>query len=211
VDMLRGAGVYGVYGNTEVYIISPEVMPNDELHRNSWHTIQPAAYWVRSRLSEDQLTWLKELPFELRFSPTGVQADDLMVVHANPKDVELMIYPQPLEQRELWGDVRQPDDDPELEAVLGDVIASAVAFGHFHKTFQRCWRGINLIDVACCSMPAIDKDPRARYSVITWDGIGWNPEHHYVEYDHTLEVEALISSDLPYKESYLKYFNDISL
>jgi predicted phosphodiesterase len=205
VDMLRQAGVIGVYGNTETYILHPERTPNDDLHRNSWDSIQPVAYWVRAQLSDDQLAWLGALPFEQRFSPTGVPADDLLVVHANPKDIELMIYPAPEGQLALWGQVRQPDDHPDLVAVLEDVDVSTVVFGHFHTTFQRRWRGLNLVDVACCSMSSIDKDKRARYTVLTWNGDGWEVDPRWVEYDYRLEAVALQSSDIPDKKTFLRY------
>ena len=52
VDMLRAAGVIGVYGNTEIYILHPEQTPNDELHRNNWDAIPP---WLRSPNVWDQL------------------------------------------------------------------------------------------------------------------------------------------------------------
>jgi predicted phosphodiesterase len=133
IDLLWEAGVIGVYGNTEAYIKSPEQAPPDELHRKRWYLIQPAAYWVRAQLSTAQMAWLEALPFELRFSPSGRINDDLLVVHANPKDVELMIYPQEAEQIRLWGEVRQPDDDPALVRAMEGVTASVVVFGHYHR------------------------------------------------------------------------------
>jgi hypothetical protein len=207
VDMLRAAGVVGVYGNTELYVLHPEQTPADELHRSQWETIQPVAYWVRDRLLDEQLAWLEALPFERRFSPTGISSDDLLVVHANPKDVELMLYPPPEGQQRLWGQVRQPDDDPDLVSVLENVSAGVVAFGHFHTHFQRSWRGLCLVGVACCSMPGIDRDLRARYTMLSWERGGWQVCQRWVDYDVRQEIEALRASDMPFKESFLKYYD----
>ena len=130
-----------------------------------------------------------------------------MIVHANPSDVELMVYPAPEGQRALWGRVRQPDDDPDLAAVFDGVKAGVVAFGHFHTTFQRQWRGIRLVDVAPCSLPSIDRDPRARYTLFEWEGSGWKITHRWVEYDYRLESEALRRSGMPYRETFTRYFD----
>ncbi len=93
----------------------------------------------------------------------GAQAgDDLLLVHANPRDVEGMIYPAEAEQARLWDEVRQPDEAPELQRSMDGVQARLIVFGHFHYMFQRSWREKLLVDVACCSLPGIDHDRRAR-------------------------------------------------
>lgn len=206
VDMMQAAGVVGVYGNTETYLFEPESLPPDELHRRKWDSIQPVAYWVLDQLSAQQLDWLRALPFELRFSPTGDAADDLLVVHANPKDVEMMIYPSVEGQDKLWGRTRQADEDRALVDAFAGVKAGVVAFGHFHYMFQRHWRDLLLVGVAGCSLPGIDHDPRARYSLFTWQGSRWRVEQRWVDYDYEAEVLALRASSMPYTEEYLQYF-----
>lgn len=206
IAMLRAAGVVSVYGNTELYLLHPEAPPGDELHRNMWGLLKPVVQWVRSEISDDQFAWLEALPFDRRYSPSGVRLDDLLVVHANPKDVDLMIYPSPKHQKSLWGQIRQPDDDPDLVDVLEHATTGVLAFGHFHTTFRRRWRGLMLVDVACCSLPGVDHDPRARYTLFQWQHQGWEIEHRWVEYDHIQEIRALQASDMPNKENFLKYF-----
>lgn len=207
VERLAEVGAAGVFGNTEEYLYHPEQMPGDELHRGKWLTIQPAAFWTRERLSPAQFGWLQSLPFELRFSPTGRPEDDLLVVHANPKNVELMIYPDAGGQEKLWGQVRQTDDDQALAESMQGLTAGVLAFGHFHHTFQRRWREHLLVDVACCSLPSIDRDWRARYTLFTWRPQGWQVEPRWVEYDARLELEALLRSDMPNKETFARYFD----
>lgn len=207
VDMLAGGGICGVFGNTEEYIYQPEEMPPDELHRGMWERIKPVAYWVRKTLSTNQMDWLQALPFEQRFSPTGTALDDMLVVHANPKNNELMIYPGPDGQRELWEEVRQPDEDPELGEVLNGVNCSKIAFGHFHYTHERRLKDLHLVDVAPCSMPSIDRDPRARYTIFTWGIDGWEVTRRWVEYDFFSELKALKTSDMPFREDFMRYFD----
>ena len=51
---------------------------------------------------------------ERSFNVTGEPSDAISIVHANPHDLELMIYPDEAGQKGLWGEVRQPDCAPEL-------------------------------------------------------------------------------------------------
>lgn len=206
VRMIRSAGISAVYGNTEGYILEPDQEPEDELHSSMWYRIQPVSMWVRSQLDGDQLDWLGGLPFEKRFSPTTEHTDDLLVVHANPRDVELMILPPESDQLRLWGEIRQADDDPQLIEVLQEGSAGTIVFGHYHFTHQRRWRDLSLVDVAPCSMPGVDRDPQARYSIFSWDGNRWHVTRRWAPYNVELEVRALQNSDMPYKEDFIRYF-----
>jgi len=208
VDLLRSASVKAVYGNTEIYLSDPNIEPNDDLHRSMWSRIQPVAHWVLDQLSRDQIDWLKALPFELRFSPTENTVDDLLVVHANPKDVELMIFPSESIQEKIWGEVRQPDNDPELQIAMQDIQAGMVAFGHFHYTHHRKWRGLELVDVAPCSLPGIDRDSRARFTIFEWDSHKWVISRHLIPYNVEDEIASLKASDMPFMDDFVSYFED---
>lgn len=206
IDLLCSEGVQAVIGNTETYLAAPESPPNDELHRSIWFRVQPVAHWVLERLSAAQLSWLGALPFELRFTPTSDPANDLLVVHANPRDVELMILPPYKGQEKYFGEVRQPDDDPALSAALQACRAGTIAFGHIHLVFQRQLHQRNLVSVAPCSLPGFDHDWRARYTVFTWRDRRWQIDRRWIDYGAQQEIDALLASDLPYKEDYVCYF-----
>lgn len=207
IEMLAESGIQGVYGNTEEYIYDPEKVPPDDLHRDMWDRVQPVAYWVRQCLSEKQMEWLRSLSFKIRIAPSNNPHEDLLVVHANPVNNETMIYPSEAEQKKLWDEVRQPDNDPQLENVLLETDLSTIAFGHFHFTHERNWRNKNLVDVAPCSMPGIDRDPRARYTIFTWTREAWRIERRFVAYDYCREVTALEKSKMPFKEDFIGYFD----
>jgi hypothetical protein len=55
-------------------------------------------------------------------------------------------------------------------------------------------------------MPTIDHDPRARYTVFTWEGNDWQVTRHWVEYNVEEEIAALESSDMPYKGDFIRTF-----
>jgi predicted phosphodiesterase len=206
VDALRAAGAQAVYGNTEEYIYQPEQEPRDDNHRRKWSKLQPAVRWARDRLSNEQFGWLRRLPFELRFSPTGHPQDDLLVVHANPRDVELMILPPESTQEKLWGQVRQKDSDQHLAQALLGVNARTIVFGHFHYVSERVWEDLHLVNVASCSLPGVDHDRRARYSIFAWREKSWQIERRWVDYSAEREIAALQASNMPSKGFFINYF-----
>lgn len=207
VDMLREAGVWTVYGNNDQYIVWPDVLPKDDLHMRMWHDkIVPHLAWQREQLGAERIAWLARLPFDLRFSPTVNPDDDLLVVHANPKNIETMIYPAPEAQIAQWGEVVQPDDDPELAEVMAGTRAAVVAFGHLHLSHERQWGGMRLVDVAPASLALIDGDWRARYTVFEWVGDRWDVQRRFVDYDVAFEAEALRASDMPHKNEIVAWY-----
>jgi predicted phosphodiesterase len=206
IDMLCTRGVQAVHGNTDEFLFQPECEPRDDNHRKKWAQIQPAVYWTRSRLSPEQFNWLQALPFELRISPNGHPKDDLLVVHANPVDLELVILPPERVQKVLWGEIRQPDNDASLSRTLRATTAQTIAFGHFHYSSERILEDKRLVNVASCSLPGIDHDRRARYTTFTWHGNAWEAEPRWVAYDAQAEIDAIQASDLPSKAFFIGYF-----
>jgi hypothetical protein len=205
VDMLQAAGVQMVYGNGDEFIFSSPKEPPAEMYRARWPQIVQNSRWAAERLGKERINWLGERPFELRFSPTQDIWDDLLIVHANPKDVYTHVFPPEGTQKELLGEVRQPDDAPILADLFGGAQAAIIAHGHFHYTFERFVLGLRLVDVSPCSYSNFDPDRRARYTVFTWDG-EWRVERRYVDYDFHQEGKALIASDIPEKTMLVKLF-----
>ncbi len=210
IDLIRQAGARAVYGNTDHYLFAPEVPPGDELHLKKWDEILADVRWALPRLGKDRLTWLAELPFQISISADQSPAQDLLVVHANPKDIELMILPPQEEQPGLFGGIRQPDDDAHLLAALDGVPQQTIAFGHLHYTSERRLGSRRLINVAPASLPAYSPDdPRARYTVFTWAEDGWDVQRRYVDYDFRLEVDALLGSSMPGASYYRQSYPDV--
>ena len=205
VDMLQAAGVKAVYGNADEWIFAPRDEPPDEIYRARWDEVVRGCRWAGEKLGGDRVNWLRGLPLELRFSPTGNAQDDLLIFHANPKNAYLHIAPPEDIQMELFKSVFQPDDDPALADLLEGVQATVMALGHFHYTSERFLYGMRLVNVAPCNFSAFDPDRRARYTVFTWNG-EWQIERKYVEYDHRREGVALLAGDMPNGEKTAKFF-----
>jgi predicted phosphodiesterase len=122
--------------------------------------------WTRTRLSAGDIAFLRGLPFEQRLEVAP--GHELLVVHANPRDLEEPIKPDSAEAQ-----VR-----PLLEGVTAEVIA----FGHYHVPFVRTFDRWTLVDVASAGMPR-DGDQRGVYVTLTWEGGAWRVEHHRVPFD----------------------------
>jgi len=146
-------GARFVKGNTDQYLID---YGDDE----------EGVAFARQRLSEDEIAFVRDLPFEQRLE--AAPGHELLVVHANPRDLE--------------GQIRPDSSDELLRPMLLGVAAEVVAFGHYHVPFTRQLDQWTLVDVASVGMPR-DGDQRAVYAVLTWERGKWQIEHRRVAFD----------------------------
>jgi predicted phosphodiesterase len=204
LELVRELEIASIYGNTDEFIAGPPLLSDDidEEERRRRQHIHDISSWTHAELNEMQRAWLRELPFHRRISPTPNPRDDLFIVHANPKDVNQIIYPPTSRQEELFGEVKQRDDD--LRPLLEDLMIDVLAFGHLHVPNVRRWGDITLANISSVSLPG-DGDDRAKYGLLTWaDGAGWSVEHRYVEYDVGKELDALAARQPPDWENLIK-------
>lgn len=174
-----------VIGNTDAWLAGNGKPPER-------HTA--AIEWTKAQFTVEELSRLGRLPFSLRISPTPRATDDLLIVHANPRDVDGIIFPAEADQLAIWGRVRQPD--AELEPLLGSVEAAIIAYGHLHIPGIRSWGDLTLVNVASVNMPG-DEDTRAKYALLEWRDNRWLIEHHRVAYDTSAESAAFRAAQPP--------------
>lgn len=189
VQRLRGENISSIFGNTDSWISNKPLLSNDieaeEKARSQ--DVNTAVEWTWAQMEEMDRAWLRTLPFFRRSSPTINPHDDLFVVHANPLDVDRPIHPPEPLQEQLYGEVKQPDDD--LRPLLENTFVGIIAFGHVHIPSVRHWQNLTLANISSVSLP-LDGDMRAKYGLLTWDN-GWTIEHKHVVYDVDQEVDAL--------------------
>lgn len=195
--------IAAIYGNTDEWIDGPPLLSDDieEEERQRRQRIHDTATWTRAALSQMERAWLRELPFQRRISPTVNPGDDLLIVHANPVDVNQLIFPPEDIQESMYDKVRQSDED--LHPLLDDVACGVLAFGHLHIPFVRPWNDLVLANISSVNIPG-DGDPRAKYGILTWDGDAWNIEHRRVDYDVEREIEAYGNARPPGWEQYVE-------
>lgn len=182
--LLRAQAIPAVYGNTDAWILG-RVAPPD------W--LQPAVAWTADQLTAAERDWLARLPFSLTVNPTADPSNGLHVVHANPQDVNRIIFPPEADQPR-YSDEHQPD--AKVAALLDGLPARALAFGHLHIPSVRPVGDYILMNISSVSMPG-DGDPRAKYALATWDGRHWTAEHVRVEYDIAAEIAAYRAAQPP--------------
>ena len=142
-----------VKGNTDQYLIDDS---DDE---------QEVAF-ARRQLSEAEIAFVRDLPFEQRLEVAP--GHELLVVHANPRDLE--------------GQIRPDSSDEMIRPMLLGVTSEVVAFGHYQVPFVRQLDHWTLVDVASVGMPR-DGDQRAVYAVLDWEQGAWRIKHRRVAFD----------------------------
>ncbi|HEX3368764.1 MAG TPA: metallophosphoesterase family protein [Candidatus Cybelea sp.] len=135
--------------------------------------------WTRRELGERWLSWLRDLPFAMRI---GEDDNQLLIVHANPKN----------DEEHIWPDA----DEATLERLVGDERATTIAFGHLHLPYVRMWRGRLLVNVASAGVPK-DGDPRACYAILTERAGGWEVKHRRVTFDVKKVATQLSDCGIP--------------
>ncbi|HET7093489.1 MAG TPA: metallophosphoesterase family protein [Thermomicrobiales bacterium] len=183
IDLLQRAGFTALLGNTDRDVIEAAISGKSDAATN----------YVLSRIGASGVDWLAGLPFARRIAAAGGQSDrdDLLVVHANPHDLDRKLRPEM--------------SDQELRATIGATPAAAIAFGHHHVAYIRDLRPPLLVDVSAVGNPK-DGDLRSRYGVLTWDESTrrWNAEVRYVDYPLAETAAQIESSNLPHPERVLQ-------
>lgn len=151
------------------------------------------AWWTARELGDERLSLLGDLPFQIRVSPPGAMPfeHDLLVVHANPVDMDRHLAP----------------DLPEGEVLqmIGSSRADVIAFGHIHISYIRRVGDVTLLDVSAVGNPK-DGDLRSRWGLATWDQASarWSVELRYVDYPLEETVLQIRESGMPKADSVIR-------
>ncbi|HVN69761.1 MAG TPA: metallophosphoesterase family protein [Candidatus Binatia bacterium] len=173
LQRLEEIGASCVRGNTDRYLA--EDTPGQKLDA----TVAARVAWTRKEVGERWLGWLKELPFAMRI---GEDENQLLIVHANPKN----------DEEHIWPDA----EEAVLRRLIGREKATAIAFGHLHLPYVRIWRHKLLVNVASAGVPK-DGDPRAAYAILTEREGGWQVRHRRVAFDVKRVATQLADCGIP--------------
>jgi putative phosphoesterase len=162
IDLVREKGWPGVLGNTDELLFDASTRADQERKAPNLRDWLAVLYdtlgpWARSRLRDEQVSWLASLPREWR-------SEELVLLHAAPAD--------------LWRAPMQGASDDELRQIYGDLNASLVIYGHIHRPFVRRLAGLTVANSGSVGLP-YDGDWRPSYLLIDEDV----PVVKRVEYD----------------------------
>ena len=181
LTIVQGLHCPVLQGNVDLEVVT--AAPNKGEKKRS------TAAWTREQIGAAGIDYLATLQTSYRIpNPEG---SDLLVVHANPLNLEDAIFPNA--------------SDSTLEHLLGglDDRIGALAFGHLHIAYTRRWRQILLVDVGSCGIPR-DDDLRASYGILSWQDNSWQAEIRRVEYDVRAVVKQIKASGMPNAEKRIK-------
>jgi predicted phosphodiesterase len=162
VDLLHQRCSVFVKGNTDAYLLGELPLNN---YGNPAHWKHRHYGWTVNELGAARLEKIRSYAFSHRV--TGGASGDLMLVHANPTDMETAIYPTAPTR--------------VIRHLLAGVDCAVLAFGHLHTAFHFELDGVQLVDVASAGNPR-DRDTRPAYGLFTLESSGWKIELRRVEY-----------------------------
>ncbi|MGD9713768.1 MAG: metallophosphoesterase [Thermomicrobiales bacterium] len=178
-----------IHGNTDRYLVE-EAQPGASSRERAF---------TLEQIGDDGVRYLANLPFSRRITPSGGRgvADDLLVVHANPQNLEDALHPELPEA--------------EVRALLGAAQMGAVAFGHIHIAYIRTVADRLLVDVSAVGNPK-DGDLRCKYGILTWDAptVMWSAEIRRLDYPLDETEEQIRSSGLPKPEKTIRKLRQAS-
>jgi putative phosphoesterase len=181
LDTVRKLACPVIQGNVDLEVVNEA--PEKGLKKRT------TVAWTREQIGQAGIDYLASLP--LSHLIVNQDGSDLLIVHANPLNLEDAIFPN------------APDSD--LEYLLGSIepTVGALAFGHLHIAYTRHWRHLLLADVASCGLPR-DEDLRAAYGILTWQDATWNAEIRRVPYDVKEVVKQIKTCGIPNVEKRIK-------
>lgn len=179
LHLLRQHNIASVYGNTDDWVLGRQTPPPQ---------FEALAQWTNEQLSTQDKAWLARLPFSRRLSPTTNPQHDLLITHANPDDVNQLIFPPETEQQTRYQKIAQTDEQLH-NLFLTKQTACTIAFGHLHVPSTRQITGFTLENISSVSM-AGDGDMRAKYNLFMFNGSSWLRKEIRVTYDVNAELET---------------------
>ncbi|GAC1667951.1 MAG: metallophosphoesterase family protein [Ktedonobacteraceae bacterium] len=181
LDTIQNLACPVIQGNVDLEVVNEA--PDKGLKKRS------TVSWTREQIGQDGIDYLASLPLSHLIPNRG--GSDLLIVHANPLNLEDAIFPN------------APDSD--LEHLLNGIepTVGALVFGHLHIAYTRRWRHLLLADVASCGLPR-DEDLRAAYGILFWQDATWNAEIRRVPYDVKTVVKQIKSCGMPNVEKRIK-------
>ncbi len=180
IDRIRSLALPCVQGNTDRDIA-------DGSRRSA------SATWTRSQIGAQGIAFLADLPFEKRIKPLPNVPEefDLLIVHANPNDLDHHIRPDAT--------------DREIANLVGGVRAAVIAFGHLHIPYERRVGTTLLLNVSSAGNPK-DGDLRCVWGIVEWDDSTqtWRTDIRRIPYPIEATVAQIRRSSIPDPEALIE-------
>jgi putative phosphoesterase len=180
VEEVRRLAIPTVQGNWDEALgmgreVTGTIWPSPDAEAEGYASLA----WTNARMTEENCTWLRQLPATLRMEVDGRTA--------------LLFHGTPLKQNEyLWED-RPSRYFARIASDEGDDI---FAFGHTHQTFHRVTAAAHFIGVGSVGCGGVG-DARARYTVLYVTDSDVVVGFRSVEYDLDSVARDMAAAGLP--------------
>lgn len=186
VQRIRQWGIHSIAGNVEIQLRNGEADCGCNFDEGSrCDTFSRKWYpFAQSKLSEQSIEWMKQLPMHLRFK-YGRQS--IYVLHgACDNESEFVFQSSPWEQKQR-----------NFQAVKADMILA----GHCGLPFSHVRDGLSWLNAGVIGMPANDGTPRVWYMILETVSDAIKFTHHSFQYDHDQAAALMESNKLPQEYS----------
>lgn len=184
VEAIRKLNTTVIRGNIDELVGSGQIQPGFAKSSQHEAAILEEMAWTRARLTEEQLTYLSELPFMHEQQLTSELK--LRCVHANPQNILDNILPDASEE--------------EMARMFADTDAQITVYAHIHQPYIRHLSGKVLVNTGSVGLP-FDGNPRSSYALIEAAGRDYSITLRRVSYDVEETVRAYEGSGHPFADS----------
>ena len=177
IDLLRDLKCVAIVGNSDIWAATSD---------------HPGAAEIRNEIGPARTAFLACLPSEHRITPSGGRSpdDDLLVVHSTPQAIKAALI---VEKHPLYPCSLTPENT--ARRLIGDARANLIVGGHLHYSQSGLVGGQRFATIAPVSF-ANDGDPRAGYTLATWDGGEWKLDHRRACYNVERVADEIEQSGL---------------
>lgn len=170
LDIIYERQLRMVVGNHEQYVIDVVDQPPSEQFPPAWGT----SYWTVESLTSTDMDFLRGLP-------RLIELDDLVIMHASPKD--------------LWRGFYLDTTDEEIVKHWDFLPQRYRVTAHTHRPLTAPWQGKMFINPGAVGMP-LDRNPMASYVILSKVEGRFIVQHRRVAYDIAATITAAEQSGL---------------
>jgi len=182
VHAVRALGACVIRGNRENYVLAytRQEAPDHWRTSRQWSGIR----WLCERLDDGALDYVGSLPEACVYAAEGT--DPIRVVHASPESTTGLVLPsRDRDAMELYrqaGLLELSYSRVNIDEAVTQFDEPVLVCAHSHIPWQQELDGRLVVNPGSVGVP-INRDARAQYALLSWEGGRWKAEHRAVAYD----------------------------
>lgn len=147
IELIQALKTDVIKGNADQWVVSG--VKEGEVPQQALDLMQQEQAWTYKQLTDEHISYLKNLPTELTFDNKGIQ---LHAFHATPDSLFDVVLPT-------------ISDTDLLEKLTKNVSADIYLYGHIHKAYQRIVEGKTIVNLGSVGLP-FDGIAKASYVIV---------------------------------------------